>query len=372
MNSFGSALRLTIWGESHGVAIGGVLDGLPPGMLVDQASIQRDLDQRRPGGPLASARKETDRLEIMSGVRDGHATGAPLAFLLRNEDARPQDYPDGVLRAGHGDWPAWAASNGWADLRGGGHGSGRLTAVLVAAGALVRPLLDCHGLAAAATLQSVGDVEAPAFEGAAEEMERRVATSPLRSAHPALAQTFQERIEGARRDRDSVGGSIAFLADGVPPGLGEPFFGSLESSLASLLFSIPAVVGVAFGAGFAATRMAGSDLNDPFGLRDGRVVPLSNKAGGVLGGRSTGAPVHGRVAIKPASSIAQPQASVNAESSREETVTVTGRHDPCIALRAVPVVAAALRFALADALVAAQAKGLLVAHSWPARGPKPA
>lgn len=371
MNSFGSALRLCIWGESHGVAIGGVLDGLPPGMPVDLLAIQRDLDQRRPGGPLASSRKEADRLEILSGVRDGHATGTPLSFLLRNEDARPQDYADGVLRPGHGDWPAWAASNGWADLRGGGHGSGRLTAVLVAAGSIVRPILDRHGLSIAATLQSVGEIEAPAFEGPAAEMERRVAASALRSAHPASDAAFQERIERARRDRDSIGGSIAFLADGVPPGLGEPFFGSLESALAGLLFGVPAVVGVSFGAGFAATRMAGSDLNDPYGLREGRVTPLGNKAGGLLGGRSTGSPIRGLVAIKPASSIAQPQTSVNLETSREEVVTVTGRHDPCVALRAVPVVASTLRFVLADALLAAQARGLLAAPSWPPRGPKP-
>lgn len=366
MNAFGHHFRLTLWGESHGPAIGAVLDGLPPGLPVRLDVAQRDLDARRPGGALVSQRQEADRLEVLSGLLDGHATGAPLAFLLRNEDARPQDYDDLPLRPGHGDGPALAATRGWADLRGGGHGSGRLTALLVAAGALARPLLDAHGIIAAAHLAAVGEVEADPFDGAAAEMERRMLASRLRTAATASEASFAARIEAARRGRDSVGGVVAWRADGVPPGLGSPFFASLESSLAALLFSVPAVVGVEFGAGFSAARSTGAAHNDAYAVEDGRARPASNRAGGVLGGRSTGAPFVGRVAIKPTSSIAQPQATVDRDG-RAASVEVGGRHDPCIAVRAAPVVAACLRLALADAVLAAQATGLLAAPSWPAR-----
>lgn len=366
MNQFGRALRLAIHGESHGPGIGIVMDGLPPGTPVDAAAIQRALDLRRPGGPLTSQRREEDRVALQSGVRDEGAlrvaTGAPVALWIANTDAKP--VPPGearLLRPGHADATQWLATHGHADLSGAGHASGRLTAPLVAAAALVEPILARRGITVGAHLHHVGDVQPPSVPFAAAEMARRAAASPVRTAHRDHESALAARIDAARRDLDSVGAVLEFAVDGCPAGLGEPFFDSVESVIAHLLFAIPAVKGVEFGRGFGAATMTGSQHNDPIvplqPPRAGAFAYAKNDAGGVLGGRTTGQAVTGRVAVKPTSSIAREQATVDPATGAAARLAVTGRHDPCIGVRAVPVVQACVSLALADLILQASARG---------------
>jgi chorismate synthase len=363
MNSFGVRLRLSVFGESHGVGVGAVVDGLPAGLAVRPEAIQADLDARRPGqSKLVSQRSERDRVEILSGVRDGRATGAPVALWIRNEDADSRPYADAgrLPRPGHADWTQHVATFGHADLRGGGHASGRLTAPWVAAGALVEPLLAGHGIVCAAHLHQVGGLAGPPHAHDAQGMRERAASSPVKTAHSDVEAEFAAVVEEARRSKDSVGGVVEFAADGLPPGLGDPFFDSLESRLAHAFFSIPAAKGVDFGEGFRAAGMRGSEHNDAFEVRDGSVRPATNHAGGILGGRSTGETLRGRVALKPTSTLpGRTQQTVDLETMEESTLQATGRHDPCIAIRAVPVVQAALRLVVADAVLHARETGLL-------------
>ena len=359
MNSFG---------ESHGEGVGVVLDGVPAGLPVDTEALQADLDLRRPGqSGLVSQRREPDVPRILSGIYQGRATGAPMAIWIQNADANPKPYEATrhLPRPGHADWPNHVWSKGFEDPRGGGHSSGRLTAPLVAAGTVAQTLLDAHGIVCAAHLHQVGEICGPAYAADARTLMAQVAKSPVRTGHKELEAAFIQRIEAARRTQDSVGGVIEFVADGVPAGLGDPFFGSVESRLAALLFSIPAVKGVDFGAGFAAAAMAGSAHNDPFTLQDGKVMPATNNAGGILGGRTSGAPVRGRVAVKPTSSLpGRPQQTVDLDAMEPATLDLAGRHDPCIAVRAVPVVQAALRIVMADFVLQACQEGLLVPRDW--------
>lgn len=369
MNTLGILLRTHLFGESHGRGVGVVLDGLPPGLPIDEASIQAALDQRRPGqGKLASPRNELDVFEILSGALEGCATGAPLALWIGNVDARSKHYDQlrAVPRPGHADWPAFVRYRGHNDGRGGGHFSGRLTAPLVAAGAIAATLLEGHGIRVGAHLHGVGGRVGPAGQFDVAAMQA-VGDGQLKSCHAELCAAFEADILAARGARDSLGGLIEFRAEGLPTGLGEPFADSIESVLSHALFAIPAVKGVGFGAGFAAAGMRGSEHNDPW-LPDGAggLRPATNHAGGILGGLSTGAPVWGHVAIKPTSSIFVPQQSVDLRSGEATTLELTGRHDPIIAIRAVPVVQAMVSLGLADLLLrhAAQAS---VAALWPAR-----
>lgn len=354
MNTFGRRLRMQVFGESHGSAIGAVLDGVPPGIPVDLDALQQRLDQRRPGtGPLVSARDEADTPEILSGVFEGRTTGAPLAFIIRNQDARSKDY-DALRRTprpGHSDLVAHGWSRGFHDPRGGGHYSGRLTAPLVAAAALLAPLLERAGTTVGAHLHQVHDLAGPTDIHDAVVMQERVAASPVHTAHSDLDDDFIRIIEEARKAKDSVGGIVAFRADGVPALLGDPMMDSVESVLSHILYAVPAVKGVQFGAGFASVGMHGSDHNDAYRMQDGRPAPVTNHAGGILGGRTTGSPLWGHVAVKPTSSIFQPQDTVDLEAGDDATLELKGRHDPCIAIRAVPVIRAAVELALADLLL---------------------
>lgn len=363
MNSFGIRYRLALFGESHGKGVGVVVDGVPAGLPIDSVRLQADLDARRPGSSaLVSQRQETDAFELLSGVLDGDATGAPLCVWIPNRDADPRPYAQTARlpRPGHADWTALGWSRGYADLRGGGHASGRLTAPLVAAGSIAQGILDRHGIQCAAHLHQAGDVAGPAMGLDAATMLGRVGTSLVHTAHTGLESEFTALFERLRRDRDSVGGVVEFVASGVPPFLGDPFFESIESHLAHLLFSVPAVKGVDFGAGFQAAAMRGSQHNDPFVLQDGQVATASNNAGGILGGRTTGADLRGRVAVKPTSSLpGRPQRTVDLESMQEVDLESKGRHDPCVAIRAVPVVQACLRIVLADFVLQAYQEGHL-------------
>jgi len=358
MNSFGRLLRFSIFGESHGVGVGAVVDGLPAGLSIDMEHMQRHLQRRRPGqGKLTTQRKEPDEVEILSGVRDGRATGAPVTVFFRNRDARSKHYADIAVkpRPGHADWPAHVRYGGHNDPRGGGHFSGRLTAAVVAAGCLATGVLRELGIDVAAHVQQVGDIAGPAGALDIAAIRSHVDTNPVRTGHDSLALRMTAQAEAARKDRDSIGAVVEFVAEGLPVGLGEPWADSLESHLAHLLFAIPAVKGVSFGAGFAAAAMRGSAHNDPWLPADGGLRPATNHAGGALGGLSTGAPLWGHVAVKPASSIFQPQQTVDLRTGEAATLTIKGRHDPLIAVRAVPVVEAAVAFVLADLVCCARA-----------------
>jgi chorismate synthase len=361
MNTFGRLLRLSLFGESHGAGVGVLLDGVPPGLPVDEARLQKALDARRPGTSLlVSQRREPDVPRILSGVLGGRATGAPVCVWIANEDAQSKPYRDlaRTPRPGHADWVNQVWSGGHADLRGGGHSSGRLTAGLVVAGSLAQAILDPLGVKVAAHLHQVGELAGKPGSRTATAMLRAVPRSPVHTAHKSLEGKFAQAIERARRAGDSVGGVVEFRAEGLPVGLGDPIVDSLESTISHLLFAVPAVKGVSFGAGFAAAAMRGSRHNDPYTVRGGKVTPVSNHAGGILGGRSSGAPLWGHAAIKPASSIFVPQRTVDLKTRRPATLKLTGRHDPCIAIRAVPVVQACLSFALADAVLLGRSQGL--------------
>jgi chorismate synthase len=361
LNTFGRLFRVSLFGESHGLGVGVLVDGVPPGVPIDEARLRKDLAARRPGrSPLASQRQEPDEPRVLSGVLDGHATGAPVCVWIENRDAQSKPYRDlgRTPRPGHADWVNQVWSKGHADLRGGGHSSGRLTAGLVAAGTLAQALLDGIGVTAAAHLHQVGDLGGKAGSVDAKAMLRAVPKSPVHTAYRQLETRFAAAVEAARKAKDSIGGVVEFRAEGLPVGLGDPIVDSLESTLAHLLFAVPAVKGVSFGAGFAAAAMKGSEHNDPFEAKGGKVRPATNHAGGILGGRSTGAPLWGHVAVKPTSSIFLPQATVDLETGKPATLELTGRHDPCIAIRAVPVVKACIAIALADAVLLARSQGV--------------
>lgn len=348
-SSLGQAFRVTAFGESHGPAIGVVVDGCPPLVPVTAADIQVELDRRRPGqSALTTPRAEADRVEILSGVHEERTTGHPVAMLVRNRDARPGDYEAlrGVYRPGHAD-STFAARYGVRDHRGGGRSSARVTAAHVAAGALAGLLLrERHRVTVTAWVRRVKDLEAGGI--VPERVTReQVEASPIRCPDPGAAAAMEEIVARARDAGDSVGGVVECVALGAPPGLGEPVFDKLESDLAGAMLAINAAKGFEIGSGFAGTRLFGSEHNDPLAMAEGRVVSDTNRAGGVLGGLSTGMPIHFRVAFKPTSTIARPQRTVDT-SGREVTLAAAGRHDPCVLPRAVPIVEAMTRIVLAD------------------------
>jgi chorismate synthase len=351
MNTWGHALRLSVFGESHGKAVGIVVDGLPAGETVDMDALARDMARRAPGrDEFSTARREADTAEILSGLHEGRTTGAPVCGVIFNRDARPGDY-DRVLRPGHADWTALLKYRGHADMRGGGHFSGRLTAPLVFAGALARQALARRGVRVHAKIAAIGgvpDAEIPCTPDAYGA----VAALAFPVADAAAAEAMRRLIRDARAEGDSVGGVVEAVAFGLPGGLGEPFFASVESALAALLFSVPAVKGVEFGDGFRLASMRGSEANDALCARDGRITALSNHNGGLLGGITNGMPVVVRAAVKPTPSIAREQQTVDADGA-QTVLSVRGRHDACIVPRAVPVVEACLALCALDALLTA-------------------
>jgi chorismate synthase len=352
MNTFGTRYRTTIFGTSHGPFVGCTIEGLAAGTPVDEGFVQVQLDRRRPGQSLlVSQRKESDRVEFSGGLLDGVATGEPIVAILRNEDVRSGSYAQvgRVPRPGHGDFAAIMKYGGKSDLRGGGQLSGRMTAPLVVSGAIARAPLASKGVRFVAHAAQIGHVTARPCTPA--EIEANVERTPVRCADLDAADRMIAEVEEARRDRDSVGGIIEGIVTGLPAGVGEPFFDSLESALSHLFFSIPAVKGVDFGAGFRAASMRGSEHNDPFILDGGRVATATNHAGGILGGITSGMPVVFRIAVKPTASIPKPQRSVDLTTMTPTEVVVTGRHDPCIVPRAVPVVENATAMAILDLML---------------------
>lgn len=339
-NVFGEAFRIITFGESHGPAVGAVVDGVMPGLELSQDDIQTEMSRRRPGrGDLVSPRREPDRVEVLSGVFEGRTTGAPICILVRTRDARTGDYEAlrDVFRPGHADF-TWLKKYGIRDWRGGGRVSGRETVARVAAGAVARRLLAREGVRIWGCTIEVAGIRAVTRD------ETVVESNPMRCPDPSAADAMARAVREASLAGDSVGGVVEVSARGVPAGWGDPVFFKLDALLAQAMMSIGGVKGVEIGSGFAAARMKGSGHNDPFGP-DG---PLTNHAGGVLGGISTGAPVIVRLAVKPTSSIARPQRTVDV-LGRERVVEVRGRHDPCLCPRIVPVAEAMMAIVLADA-----------------------
>lgn len=348
-SSYGENLRLTIFGQSHGRAGGVTIEGIPAGETIDPAALQRFLDRRAPGrNEWSSARREHDVPEFLSGLVDGHTCGAPLTAIFPNADTRTRDYAPlaGTPRPGHADLTAQLKYGGAQDRAGGGHFSARLTAPLCLAGGICCQLLAREGITVVSRIAAIAGI---ADEGA-------LVSSTAEKVFPTVSDVQGEKmraaIASAKADGDSVGGIVECAVLGVPAGLGEPIFGGMENRIAQIVFGIPAVKGVEFGAGFSASALRGSAHNDAFVVRDGRVATETNRCGGILGGITTGAPIVFRAAFKPTPSIALPQRSVDLATMRETSITVPGRHDPCVVPRAVPCVEAAAAIAVYDALLA--------------------
>ena len=341
-NTIGTLFRVTTWGESHGEALGAVVDGCPPGLSLSEADVQRELDRRKPGrGPGTTARQETDRVRILSGVFEGETTGTPIHLLVENRDVRSADYDSlrNVYRPGHGDF-TYDRKYGIRDHRGGGRASGRETAARVAAGAVARKILDPLGVSVTAFTRELGGIEAPGDD--LSEIERNDLFCP----DGAAALRMEKRLEKGRKEGDSIGGIVEIRIRGCPAGLGEPVFDKMDADLAKALMSIGTVKGVEIGAGFEVARMTGSQCNDP--LRPGGFV--SNHAGGILAGITTGADIVLRAACKPIASIRQPQETIDRDGN-PVTLTIRGRHDVSVIPRVIPVCEAMVRIVLADHLL---------------------
>lgn len=342
-NSFGQVFRLHTWGESHGPAIGVVVDGCPAGLELTPDDIQKELDRRRPGQSLITTkRQEKDQVEILSGIFAGKTTGTPISLLIRNLDTDPRPYQElaDLFRPGQADYTYWA-KYGLRDWRGGGRASARETAARVAAGAIAKKILGKEKIEIMAYTIRVGDIEAQEFDP--QEIER----NPIRCPDPIRAKEMVNNILAIKERGDSIGGVVEVKAIGVPAGLGEPVFDKLDADLAKALMSIGGVKGVEFGAGFQVSRLLGSENNDPFYMDGDRIRARTNQAGGILGGISTGEDIIIRLAVKPTPSIAKPQETVDTQGT-PRTINIQGRHDPCICPRIVPVAEAMVALVLAD------------------------
>ena len=347
-SSYGENLRLTIFGQSHSPAIGVTVEGIPAGQRIDLAELQRFLNRRAPGrSDLATPRKEADVPEFLSGVVDGVTCGAPLTAIIRNTNTRSGDYSNlaHTPRPGHADYTAAVKYGGAQDVAGGGHFSGRLTAPLCIAGGICLQLLRREGISIVSRIAEIGGIEDRG------ELNGPTAEKPFPVVDDAQGAKMREAIAAAKAEGDSVGGILEVAAFGLPAGLGDPMFGGMENRIAAIVFGIPAVKGVEFGEGFGAARLRGSENNDAFCIRDGRVGTVTNHCGGILGGITDGMPLRFRAAIKPTPSIFRPQQSVDLGTMQETALQVRGRHDPCIVPRAVPVLEAAAAIAIYDALL---------------------
>lgn len=345
-NSFGQIFRLTSYGESHGAAIGGIIDGCPAGVKLDLEKIQAELDRRRPGqSDITTARSESDTVTFLSGIFEAQTTGTPIAFQIPNKDHRSKDYSKlkDVYRPSHADF-VYDQKYGIRDYRGGGRSSARETAIRVAAGAIARQLLEVDGIQINAFVSRIAGVEVTA---APESIDFAQAENEIRCPEPTAAAQMRKAIETARDTGDTLGGIITCVVKNMPTGLGEPVFDKLHADLGKAMLSINAVKGFEIGSGFAAAKMTGSEHNDPFERSGEATRTKTNHSGGVQGGISNGMPVVFRVAFKPVASIRKEQSTVN-KSGKAENIKIEGRHDPCVVPRAVPIVEAMAALVLAD------------------------
>ena len=357
-NTFGQLFRVTTFGESHGGGIGVVIDGCPPKIDISEADIQRELDRRRPGqSKLTTQRKEEDRCEILSGVFEGKTLGTPIALAVRNKDARPEDYSEiaDKFRPSHADY-TYEAKYGIRNWQGGGRASARETIGRVAAGAVAKKILErlYPNFEVVAYVTQIHDITAKIDRSTVKmkDVEKNI----VRCADAAAAKRMMSLIEQVRDQGDSIGGLIECVIRGIPPGLGEPVFDKLDADLSKAMLSIPATKGFEIGSGFGATRMRGSQHNDPFEMRSGKIRTKTNKSGGVQGGISNGEDIYFRVAFKPPATIALQQKTVTSSKQQSE-LAARGRHDPCVLPRAVPIVEAMAALVLCDHALRHQAIG---------------
>ncbi len=347
-STYGENIRVTVFGQSHSAGIGVTIEGIPAGNEIDLERLNAFLARRAPGqNAWSTARKEADTPEFLCGVFEGKTCGTPITAVIRNNDTRSKDYTQLKIipRPGHADYTAEVKYNGCQDYRGGGHFSGRLTAPLCVAGGICLQLLEREGIRVLSRVASIGDVE---DEG---ELTESTAAKEFPVVSDERGAAMRELIAAKRAEGDSVGGVVECVVTGLPVGLGDPMFGGMENRIAGIVFGIPAVKGLEFGAGFAAARMSGSENNDAYEMVDGAVTAKTNNAGGILGGITNGMPLIFRAAFKPTPSIAKAQESVNLSTNENTVLEISGRHDPCIVPRAVPVVEAAAAIAVYDALL---------------------
>ena len=347
-NSFGNAINITLFGESHGAGVGVLIDGIAPGIKIDEDFIAHQLTLRRPSGKISTARREPDEYVIHSGVYNGYTTGAPLCIFIPNTDTRSRDYTPEFPRPSHADLTAHEKYHGFEDYRGGGHFSGRLTAALVAAGAIVIPALREKGIYIGTCINRIGRIGLSDIPTDREGL-LAVAESDYGLTDDYAVAMMKDTIELAAAEGDSVGGVLETAIIGLPAGLGEPWFDGVESQIASAVFGIPAVKSVAFGAKDIET-MRGSRANDAFIVKDGKIATATNNSGGIQGGITNGMPVIFRTAIKPTPSISQNQLTVNMQTLEEIVLSVKGRHDPCIVPRARIVIDSVAALVVADML----------------------
>ncbi len=351
-STFGNKLKISIFGQSHADAIGVVIDGFPAGFRIDLEALQDFLSRRAPGNAsFATARKEADMPEFLSGVINGITCGAPICAIIRNTNTRSEDYSNlyDCPRPSHADYPAQIKFGGSQDVRGGGHFSGRLTAPLCIAGGLCLQYLQANNIHIGAHISSIGTIQDAAFREMNLDKDMF-----LTDNFPVYNETAKEEmlslIESTRQEADSVGGTVECAVLGFPAGLGDPMFDGIENKISAAMFGIPAVKGIEFGSGFAGTELRGSQNNDPYCFANGKVQTKTNNHGGILGGISTGMPILFKVALKPTPSIGKEQETINLKTGENSKLVIKGRHDPCIVPRAVPCVEAACAIALCDYL----------------------
>ena len=353
---WGNKLKVSIFGESHGVGIGITIDGLPSGFEINMNEILKEMGRRAPGkSKLSTARRETDSPEILSGYFEGKTTGTPLCAIIRNGDQHSKDYGKlkDLMRPGHADYPGYIRYNGFNDYRGGGHFSGRITAPLVFAGAICKQILESRGIFIGSHVKSIGEVEDKSFSEV--ELTKELLDNLKENELPLLLSDkedlMRETILKAKADLDSVGGTIECTVLGMNPGVGNPFFDSVESTLAHLMFSVPAVKGIEFGKGFEMSKLRGSECNDEYYYDGDKVKTYTNNNGGITGGITNGMPILFKVGIKPTASIAKKQRTINIAEKKDAELEIHGRHDPCIVQRAVPVIEAVTAIGILDLIL---------------------
>jgi len=352
---WGNKIKFSIFGESHGEAVGITIDGLEPGLEIDFDDIKKEMDRRAPGkNVLASPRREKDEFQVLSGIFEGKTTGAPICAIIPNVGQESGDYEKtkDLMRPSHADYTGYVKYKGFNDYRGGGHFSGRLTAPLVFAGAICRQVLGKKGIILGSHIKSIGTIEDAGFDltEVGAEVLASLREKPFPVIDPSAGEAMEKAIILAKSSRDSLGGVIEAAVINLPAGIGEPFFDSMESTLAHILFSVPGIKGLEFGSGFEIAKMKGSEANDEYYIKDGKVKTYSNHNGGILGGITNGMPLIFRVAVKPTPSIGLEQRTINVARSENENIEITGRHDPCIVVRAVPVIEAVTAMALLDSM----------------------
>lgn len=355
MSSWGNGIKISVFGESHGAGIGVVIDGLPAGETINTEELLLQMRRRAPGrDKAATPRKEDDLPEILSGMLNNTTTGAPLCAVIRNTNTRSQDYNNlmNAPRPSHADYTGFVRYHGFNDIRGGGHFSARLTAPLVFAGAICRQILQRRGVQIAAHIASVGNVCDLRFDPAdiPPELMRRLSETTFGLIDQNREEAMRALIEDCRKDGDSIGGTIECAVTGLAPGVGSPMFNGVENVISSIVFGVPAVKGIEFGSGFDGSALRGSENNDAFYYDGDTVRTKTNRHGGILGGISSGMPIVFRVAMKPTPSIAKEQHTVDLQQKTDTTLSVKGRHDPCITVRAVPVIESVTALAVINLL----------------------